>query len=279
MAVFGDFTESWIFCGFRILLYKWERAVVLAKEDMEFNLLKRMERKLRDEMAKEKSLTSEEVVLQTSGDDRYAGPMINGRFQIMESFTPKGTFYIADHEKHDLLLRVAGAASDVRRFASIKDAEDCIQAFTNGVSPVKRTNPGAVPEEDMQESSDMARTPKANAAALKAADVADKKIGTKAAAKNADADKQMKEVVKESKAGKVNGTKVADAVPARAVKDVSGRKDTIASMFRDLIAKPGKMTDEQIHAKVEEAFGKKIAKNAVSHYRADLERRRAAGKA
>lgn len=270
MSVFGDYTESWIFCGFRILLYKWERAVVLAKEDMEFNLLKRMERKLRDEMAKEKSLTSEEVILQTSGDDRYAGPMIADRYQVMESFTPKGTFYIADHEKNDLLLRVAGSGSDVRRFASIKDAEDCIQAFTNGVSPVKRTNPGAVPEEDMQESSDMARTPKANTAALKAADVADKKIGTKAAAKKADADKQMKEAAKESKAEKVNGTKVAVE---------ASKKVTIASMFRDLIAKPGKLTDEQIHAQVEAAFGKKIAKNAVSHYRADLERRRAAGKA
>lgn len=279
MAVFSDYSESWIFCGFRILLYKFERAVVLAKEDMEFNLLKRMERKLREEMAKEKHLSPEEVVLQTSGDDRYAGPLIANRFQIMESFTPKGTFYIADHERKDLLLRVLGPASDVRRFSSIKDAEDCIKGFTGDQIPITKSGSGTEPGETTQESIDMAKNPKANAAAVKAAAAADKKIGPKAAAKNADADKQMKEAAKEAKAGKVNGTKVADAAPARAVKDVSGRKDTIASMFRDLIAKPGKMTDEQIHAKVEEAFGKKIAKNAVSHYRADLERRRAAGKA
>lgn len=127
----------------------------------------------------------------------------------------------------------------------------------------------------------MARTSKANAAAAKSADTADKSIGkrgVKATAKTADADKQLAVAT-----GRKNGKAVlsdAERLPASTgMKSVAGRKGTMASIFREMIAgqPKSKLTDEQIHEKIEEQFGKKIASNAVAHYRADVERRQAAG--
>ncbi len=130
----------------------------------------------------------------------------------------------------------------------------------------------------------MARSPKANAAAVKAAAVADKRIGgkggVKAAAKTADADKQMAAAT-----GRKNGKTApatAERLPAATgIKSVANRTGTMAHMFRDLIAgqPKNKLSDEKIHEMVEAQFNKKIPSNAVAHYRADVEKRQAAGAA
>ncbi len=67
------------------------------------------------------------IILQTAGDDRYAGPLIEGRFQVMESLT-KGSYFIADHLKADYILRANSAPdSPIQRYPTIEEAEEAIR--------------------------------------------------------------------------------------------------------------------------------------------------------
>lgn len=264
---FKDVAEGWIFCGYRLLLYRYERCAALATSAVEEQtLLRRMEGALLDAMVKEKIAPPDVLTPQINESGRYAGPVIHGRWQVMESFYPRGTYYVVDHFRDDLLVREAGPGSNVRRFSSKDEGEKYISQFTP--SETLDIGDATARKSDKQESkTKMARTPTANAAATRAAAKADKKIDEKPAKKAA-----------------AGGAKTTPPAPAketttRAVKDVSGRGRTMASAFRDHIAaqKKTKLTDEAIHDLVEKEFGKSIAKNAVSHYRADLERRQAAG--
>jgi hypothetical protein len=282
---FGDYAEGWVFCGYAILSYKWERMAVLAKTDQERDVLDRVAVKMRNEMRKFisrtnedrahkigfKPLNADEVIAQTNGD-RYASPLIGRRFQVMESFI-RGTYYIADHARDDLLMRVAGPGSDVLRFSLKADAEERIKGFTNTGDQFTEPSGDATPDQHEKDSDDMARTPKTNGAAMKAANAADKAldtkpVGKKAAAKATDAAAQMAAVKKEAKK---NGKAVVAAAPEPARKGRGlSTGGTMSSMFRDLIME-GKKTDAVIHSTVEQAFGKKIPKNAVTHYRGILQ--------
>lgn len=221
----------------------------------------------------------EEIVLQTNGD-LFVSPLIGGRWQILASVTPTDTYYIVDHSRPELILK-----DDDRtvRFDDKISAERWIKSFTSPEGSGNMINPIGTSPDGLEENDTMARSPKANAAAVKAATEADKVIGgkrgVKAAAKTADADKQLAAAT-----GKKNGAKVPAPAPERVpaatgLKSVAGRKGTMASVFRELIAgqPKNKLTDEAIHEKVEAQFSKKIPSNAVAHYRADVEKRVAAG--
>lgn len=163
---FADTAEGWIFCGYAILLYKWERCRVLINQGdpNEVSKLARIEVKLFDEMVfdmsrdnryKSNALTKEafDVVKQTGGG-HYAGPLLHGRFQVMESFV-KGSYYLADHKRDDLLHRVAGLASDTMRFQTIEAAETYAKNMFTGIeNPVistpSRVRTPAIVKEDTE---------------------------------------------------------------------------------------------------------------------------------
>lgn len=202
----------------------------------------------------------------------------------MESESPIGTFYIIDHKSPDLLAK---DGDRVIRFASKQSALDCIKEFTSASGYDIKTNPTGISPGGIEEKEFMARTPKANADAVKAAAVADKRIGgkggVKAAAKTADANKQLAAATgrKIGRPAKEPSEKAERLSASTGIKSVANRTGTMAHMFRDLIANQSKLklTDEAIHEKVEAHFSKKIPSNAVAHYRADVEKRVAAGAA
>lgn len=255
---FIDFTESWVFCGYRILLWKWERAVVVAQTEAQLKLLDRMSVKLKEEMAKEMP-----SVVRQINDDRYAGELIDGRFQVMGSWIG-GTYYIADHARDDLLVRAAGPGSDTKRFPSVESAEAFIKEFTPPLPRGSRWAASATADE--QQETEMARpaTKGGNAAALKAANAADKALGEKAPKKTKAA----------APAAPVKAVKAPKPQPAALAKAREARGPTAASMFRELIMADGKtqkLTDDQIFAKVQEKFGLDDSRRTyVAWYRKDL---------
>jgi hypothetical protein len=202
----------------------------------------------------------------------HTGPLIGDRYQV-HGESPR-SWYIVDHCKTDLLVRVAGTLSDVLRFKTREEAENwCTNALGGRIASPAQT-----------QESDMSR----KAVIVHGVEVSDGKFpvvakrgGPKATLteentkKPTSAERKAFEADVKAKLGvKAKAIKDdANGQMPRSVKDVSKRIGTVASRFRELIAKPGKMTDAQIHAKVEEEFGKKIPKNAVAYYRADLERR------
>jgi hypothetical protein len=233
-----DWLEGWVFCGFRILTYKYERArAVMRIEDA--MLMGRVAEKMREEMRKESSrrvdgrggwLSEAEldaVVLQTNGDG-YASPLLGGRFQVMESFL-KGSYYVVDHLREDLLVRIAGLASDTRRFTTIGDAEAYIKGFTpseeGGINPF--ANGLGIPS-DQQEKSNMAK-------------VATKKVDPK----------------------KIDTKKTEPKAAASTWKNQ-------AEAFRTMIS-DGKLDDDAILTAVRSAFpDKKVVGSSVTYYRARM---------
>jgi hypothetical protein len=153
---FAEWIEGAPFCGYRILLYKWERAAVTAKTDRDRAKLEAVHERLRNELMKERrrermtmgwdSVPPPEPVVQTNAD-RYAGPLIEGRFQVMGSWIG-GTYYVADHARDDLLTRVSGPASETRRFATVSDAEDFIKMFTTGAEASRLRKAGSSATEE-----------------------------------------------------------------------------------------------------------------------------------
>jgi hypothetical protein len=222
-----------VFCGFRILTYKYERARAIARIE-DAVLMGRVAEKMREEMRKESSrrvdgrggwLSEAEldaVVLQTNGDG-YTGPLLGGRFQVMESFL-KGSYYVVDHLREDLLVRIAGLASDTRRFTTIGDAEAYIKGFTpseeGGMNPF--ANGLGIPP-SQQEKSDMAK-------------VATKKVDTKKTA------------------------------PKAAASTWKNQAEAFRTMISD-----GKLDDDAILATVRSAFpDKKVVGSSVTYYRARM---------
>lgn len=132
-VTFEKLAEYWMFCTPDLLLYRYERARVVARTGAEWETVVRM---LGKYLAEAKSVrrrqavegddagaAATDLVLQRGHDDRYAGPLRHGRFQVMESLSPADTYYVADHTAPDLLLREAGPGSYVRRFGTIAEAE------------------------------------------------------------------------------------------------------------------------------------------------------------
>lgn len=284
MPTFSEITEGWVFCGYRILEYKWERGRVLAKTDYEHMTLERIAEKMRSEMGKEfrrrledhgrHPPTMEEVdkmVLQTNME-LYAGPLLMNRFQVMKSFLGD-SYYIADHLRADYLLRVEGPGSDTKRFPSIADAEAFIKkTFTNHTEQAIDTPStqiiGSKPEVG---ATAMPRpVTRKNAEAIKAATEADAKIdrpkkGAKATAAPATPPAPAKA------AAPKKGAKITAAAPVMVSEARRGRsattEGTLASFIRDLIL-GGKTPDAVIIERAKAAYPEKnVPKNAVDYYR------------
>jgi hypothetical protein len=131
---FEDFAEYWMFCTPALLLYRYERCVAIARTNEDRKIVAAMldryleeVRMRRGQQLVEKDtagVKETDLVLQRGTAGRYAGPTRHDRFQVMESLTPVGTYYVVDHSISDLLLRENGPASNVRRFPTRKAAEE-----------------------------------------------------------------------------------------------------------------------------------------------------------
>jgi hypothetical protein len=261
--------EGWIFCGYSILLWKWERGNCLAKSEAELALMARATVKLRDEMAKEYGrkdrpvpVAIEDIMIQTASDGRYAGPLIAGRWQVMEGWI-RNNYTICDHWREDLLVRAQGPGSDVRRFPTKEAAEAWIKGFTPDMecgikTPSARLTMLPTGKTNTLETIDMAKNPKAALAeARKAAAEADTKIGAKG--KAAPAKVAAKPVAPAKAAPKPAAEKRG---PGRSV-TTSG---TAAAVIRAALLAAKPLSDDKILEKVRAEFGN-TANNAVAHYR------------
>src|SRR4029077_13873527 len=161
----------------------------------------------------------------------YTSPLISGRFQVLGSFIG-GTYYVVDHHKADLALRVAGPVSDIRRFASCEDANSWVCTAAG----IQTTD---LPVQ--QQETDVPKNPKV---------VADPK----------------------PRAKKNQAVEAAPAAPqGKAAKTNGERKPTAAALFQRLIMQ-GKLTDDAIFAKVQEEFGLENSKRSyVAFYRRYLD--------
>ena len=201
---FKEMSELWMLCTPDLLLWRYERMRPIATSDPDTELLVRMLDKYLEDIKpvrRRKSVEGDErgaevldLVIQKGHDDRYAGPLRHGRFQVMESLTPADTFYIVDHSIHDLLVRENGPASATRRFPSREAAEketDRLAERPAEITLAARRRGGIdIPPSGKvrgiieQENEDMARPKKAETAekAPKKADMAPEKKTKDAAA-------------------------------------------------------------------------------------------------
>ena len=124
---FEDACDYWMFCGARVLTHKWERARILAVTDGHKETLHKIETKIYDEMRFDASRDGLPAPPQTAGIARYTGPVIVGRFQVLESFLP-GHYYICDLKLPDLILRQSN--NEILRFTTIADADAYVSQFT-----------------------------------------------------------------------------------------------------------------------------------------------------
>ena len=73
-----------------------------------------------------------QLVLQRG--NHYTGPLVGGRYQVHGE--TERVWYIVDHRRADLLVRVAGPLSDVLRFKTKEEAENwCTTALGGNISP------------------------------------------------------------------------------------------------------------------------------------------------
>lgn len=71
-------------------------------------------------------MSTTDDVLQWAGPERYAGPLLHDRYQVLESAALKGQYYLSDN-KSKTVVRVnqtVKAVGEIIRFDSIKEAED-----------------------------------------------------------------------------------------------------------------------------------------------------------
>lgn len=245
VATFGRLAEYWMFCTPDLLAYRYERCRVLARTHEEREtVVKMLDRYLAEArtVARRQRVEGDEagaeataLVIQHGHDDRYAGKLLTGRFQVMESLTPAGTYYVVDHTLEDLLVREAGPASNVRRFGTIAEAE----GWTNRVA--ERSAGTATP-----------------AASRRAA------LNLPPSGAGRGATTKEYEMIKKVKAADVPAAKT----------NSEGRKRTgVGARARELIM-AGKLTDDQIFDVLAKECGMDESKRShISWYRYDLRRK------
>lgn len=74
-----------------------------------------------------------DIILQTAGEGRYTGPLIHGRFQVLETIL-KGRFMLADHQNGGLPVMVK---DEVVRYGSQEEAEDHAAQLATGKAPTR----------------------------------------------------------------------------------------------------------------------------------------------
>lgn len=109
------------------------------------------------------------LVLQRGG--HYTGPLVAGRYQVLGE--TRANYYVVDHRRTDLLVRVAGPLSDILRFKTREDAERYVQGAVGC----------AIDPPVQQQESDMARRARVTEAPAEAPKRGRKAVnGTKTAA-------------------------------------------------------------------------------------------------
>lgn len=78
-------------------------------------------------------MASSDIILQTAGEGRYTGPLLHGRFQVLETIL-KGRFMLADHQKGGLPVTEKG---EVIRYVSQEEAEDHAAQLATGKAPAR----------------------------------------------------------------------------------------------------------------------------------------------
>lgn len=146
---FIELVKDWILATPRIRRVMIERSRALARTDAEKATLAKLWAAYQEDMrnAREVRLTEgqdttqQDYVLQISTDDLYVSPLLHGRFQVMGSVVPKGTFYLADHQMADCVHRekMGGKDGDIRRFYTQKDAEDWAARVAGGAPAAEQT--------------------------------------------------------------------------------------------------------------------------------------------
>ena len=144
-VTFDEIAEGWVFSTLRLLRHRWERCRVLADTEARRKLCDRMLDRYYEVLTERRHELEEggmgertaELVLQKNQKGRYAGPLIYGHFQVMESLSPPDTYYLVDHSLPDLLVRERGPGSEVRRFSTIDEAKEL--AAQRSQLPVEET--------------------------------------------------------------------------------------------------------------------------------------------
>jgi hypothetical protein len=138
---FSELVKDWILAMPRIRRIMFERARPLAETAEQKAVITKIWTYYCEDMRMAKAeiereggdSTHQDLILQVSHDSMYAGPLLHGRFQVMESVTPRDTYYLVDHTLPDLLYR-GSTQGDTMRFASIKEAEDRAALVAGGQS-------------------------------------------------------------------------------------------------------------------------------------------------
>lgn len=210
-------------------------------------------------------------------DDRYAGPILKGQYQVLASAIGS-TFYVYDHARGDA-VRTEG--KDTRRFMSIFDALSYL-----GFTVPEMLDMKLLPAQDVGNAKEfeMAKAVKVTEAMAKAQASMEKRI----AAKKAAAPKAARKVVAKKvvatpadapeKVTALKATKV-DKIPTKKIATTSevtrrsrGKSNgkTVAARCRELINAGGRPDEEMLAIVRAEFADKKIATNAIKHYRAHM---------
>jgi hypothetical protein len=124
---FAELVEGWVFCGSRLLRIRYERGRAAADSESDKEVLDKILTTYIDRLTEHRnSLVTEgkdtaavDIVLQrATSKDYYMSELLGGRFQVAESVTPVGTYYVVDHKMPDLLYRPGGPEKDFPRFDS-----------------------------------------------------------------------------------------------------------------------------------------------------------------
>lgn len=279
---FAEIVDSWVFCGSRLLLYKWERARILAEGDKRLVTLRKIEEKLAQELAKDERRDNIRPTVQRNFEGLYVSPLIAGRFQVLQSFTPWGTYYVCDHTIPDMLVREGGPAGPTKRFFDRESAENWISQFTGGEIQVTtpRFNPRTQGDTPMAKSAKKVEATPAPAAKgpAKFARIAPPVEESNVTPIIRGRKKAEPAPVAAPSPAPAKGRKKAETVATPAPVASSGRGkpisfdvSTLAGLARTRI-KEGR-DDDAVLKELRAKFGETVPANAARHYRADMTNR------
>jgi hypothetical protein len=191
-------------------------------------------------------------------DDRYASPVLRGRYQVLASAI--GTsFYVYDLHRAD---QIRTEAKDIRRFEKKSDAFAYLGFTIDEMKTMSLISAQDV--EDTEKEIEMAKARVVTEAMAKAQASMEARIAAKRA-KAAPVKAEKAEAPKVAKVAAPKAEKVK-AAPTNGVAKGRGQ----AAMFRELIA-ANKMTDKEMLAEVRAAFpDKKVVESSVTFYRARM---------
>ena len=239
---FKSLAYGWPLLGLRLLRLCWERCRAVAETEADHAVLREMVAQYHDEMSRDVSMrerlgrdtTTQRAVLTTGQHvERFFGPLLFGRFRVMETLKP-GQFFLVDYRLPDLLV----GGSEGKRYSSPVEAAKALNAL------------------NIQET-EMETKPRLNLPATG-------KSNPAIAAKFPPIDGGK---------GKAKAAVPAAAKPSEAkpdTKPAGDKPESAGAMFKRLIME-GKLTDDAIFTQVQAAHNLDDKKRSyVAWYRNDL---------